>query len=309
MAQLLQPVLQQQLEQQQQLQKQLEPLVKEFSLLHAARMDPWKASTPPSERSGHAQTKFKNKLVSFYERAPDGSNIGHLRCMVSDLWIPAKSCIASHIWKFSTAGVGLDEFGLECDDLHSERNGLLMASTIEEAFDLKRVTFFYNFVEDTFTFHVLDKSLLISLIMPNTAGAAGLTFDSIHGRQLQHPRGKVPFRRLLAWHYAMSITNARWRNWISDNDVVTSTPPITESKEYMELSPTSLWPPTDLLTLVEHDGLLTQVEHARDASQRGADDLEGDSGVDESSRGASDLEGDSGDEDSSLELGGNLEGT
>jgi hypothetical protein len=280
MAQLLQPVLQQQLEQQQQLQKQqleqrqqlqkqLEPLVKEFAILHAARMDPWKPSTPPSERSGHAQTNFKNKLASFYERAPDESNEGHLRCMVSDLWIPAKKCIASHIWKFGTLGDGLDEFGLQRDDLHSERNGLLMASTIEEAFDLKRVTFFYSFLEDSFQFLVLDKSLLKSPITPpdklNTAGTAvetGWNFESIHGRKLQHPIGKVPFRRLLAWHYAMSVQHARWRMWITDADVKDK-PPFTSSENLLTRSPTSLWPSTELLTLVGH---------ACDVSEKDGDD-------------------------------------
>ena len=124
-------------------------------------------------------------------------------------------------------------------------------------------------MEDSFEFRVLDKSLLKSPIMPSdkpdtagTAGETGLNFESFHGRTLQHPIGKVPFRRLLAWHYAMSVQHARWRMWITDADVK-SKPPFTSSENLLTRSPTSLWPSTELLTLVGH---------ACDVSEKDGDD-------------------------------------
>jgi hypothetical protein len=108
----------------------LEPLISETRRLRLLRLDPWRNSN----RSDLEQAEFKTALLSFYECAApeEASKRPMARCMVSNQVFPQPVVIASHIWKYCTGGSGLDEFGLRLADLHSPRNGLLLASEIEE---------------------------------------------------------------------------------------------------------------------------------------------------------------------------------
>jgi len=158
---------------------------------------------------------------------------------------------ASHIWKRATAGDGLADFGLRSADLHSARNGLLLATQVEEAFDTKRLAFRFNVLHDSFTARVLDPSLLgardaaPSFVLSATeldtldavARAAVPTFAEVQGGQLFCPPGQMPFRRLLAWHYALSVKQAVACEWIPAEEEAEA-----EARGWLSASPGAVWP-------------------------------------------------------------------
>ena len=187
----------------QKLNSKLDFIEKELIIAKKLRMDPWISS----KRSQTEQQDFKQRLIKYYQRADPPNNIF---CMVLNKSYPSKQVIAFHIWKSATNGKGMDEFGLKAKDLHSERNGLLLASAIEQAFDVKRVCFQYNPLNKQLILVVLDPSLLPTLVTPSTTS----TFQSISGRCLQHPNGNYPFRRILGWHAKMSYEHAFEQGWI-----------------------------------------------------------------------------------------------
>jgi hypothetical protein len=87
--------------------------------------------------------------------------------MVLDRFFARDKVIASHIWKLSTGGDGLLEFGLHPMDLDSTRNGLLLCKSIEEAFDVKDVCFLIDRIHSANIFiKVLNPFLLNPLTSP-----------------------------------------------------------------------------------------------------------------------------------------------
>ena len=229
------------------------------------------------------------------------------KCMVSGIVFPQPVVSASHIWKYCINGNGLEEFGLRPAELNSPRNGLLLASEIEAAFDSKRVGFSYNLKNDKFTFHVLDSSLLekaivdihdkktatsiqgyARLVAPpkvhpeegrtdppgpvaDTGAAASIaappaplpaaaevadsqstipTFKQLDNKEMPWMPPAVPFRRLLAWHYAMATLTAQRCSWYK------SEKPFPErsigKSDYSTRSPDVTWPSDDVLVLFDH---------------------------------------------------------
>ncbi len=136
----------------------LPPLQREAQHARLRRLDPWTSA----QRTLEEQAAFKERLLHHYDRGvPDNPpDKAWARCMVSGAELPRPLVKASHIWKRSTHGEGLDEFGLRATDVHSVRNGLLLASQLEAAFDVKRIAFRYNLLRDEFTLCVLDPALL-----------------------------------------------------------------------------------------------------------------------------------------------------
>ena len=108
-------------------------LGKEVITQHRLRLDIW----TPSKRSKDEQADFKNSLIAFYKRGNEQSSRNEVKCMMLDIFLPRESVIASHIWKYSTEGQGLEDFGLSPRHLSDPRNGLLLCKAIEDAFDKK----------------------------------------------------------------------------------------------------------------------------------------------------------------------------
>lgn len=104
----------------------------EVVIQHRLRMYVW----TPSERTREEQLEFKASLISFYECQHD-SNPDLLKCMVSGDFFRRENVVASHVWKFCTHGAGLNEFGLEIEDISNPQNGILICKEIEIAFDTK----------------------------------------------------------------------------------------------------------------------------------------------------------------------------
>ncbi len=112
----------------------------------------------------------------------------------------------------------LEKFGLSREDVHRPPNGRLLLSVMEEAFDAKRVGSQYNCHDDTFTFRVVDPSLLSGTVY------GPFKFSAFDGRPLRIPgqakgravagRAVFPFRRLVAWHFSHVLQKAldlKWR--------------------------------------------------------------------------------------------------
>jgi hypothetical protein len=87
---------------------------------------------------------------------------------------------AAHIWPARARSSLALLFGLSVEDLDSYRNGILMAASLEKQFDAQRVAFSYDFIHDTFSFHVLDPKL-----KNETPKGLIETFGRLEGRQLQ----------------------------------------------------------------------------------------------------------------------------
>ena len=275
----------------------LQPVVDEARRARWRLLDPWRESN----RSGDEQEGFKTAVLDFYQRrSPEKVRDKPMAvCMVSQEVFPQPLVIASHIWKYASQGFGLDEFGLKMADLNSPRNGLLLASEIEAAFDRKLVTFSYDLVSDKFTFHVLDSRLLDKPIHNKDNRKTLSILHSYYGEQAKDskvtcadpiepevdsalstpalkPQGSaiseiaktfpkfsdldntvmewsapaMPFRRLLAWHYAVATTAAQRCPWFKPGD---SLPKCADGdSDWSKRSPGMMWPDNDVLDLFDH---------------------------------------------------------
>jgi hypothetical protein len=257
----------------------LAPLVSESRRLRLRHLDPWRNSN----RSDIEQAEFKTMLLRFYECAAphEAPTKPMARCMVSGQVFPQAVVIASHIWKFCTDGSGLDEFGLVLTDLHSPRNGLLMASEIEAAFDTKRVAFSFNLLKDEFTFHVLDSRLLETPIIDihtkktahsmmgySTKLSAIPLFKDLDNRTMTWAPKARPFRRLLAWHYAVAtMTAARHASWHTPESPQRPAPVWIDSD-----SPDATWPSKDVLDLFDHAVSRSERDADEQQEERDADE-------------------------------------
>ena len=170
---------------------------KEVVTLHYIRMDPW----GESKRTKVEQHEFKESLAEFYDRK-HRSDRGKLKCMILNKYFPYHE-------------VGLLEFSLNENDISSPRNGMLMCTSIEEAFDVKRLCFLVDKVRQHIIYvKVLDPSLMPMRIRDDHKS----TFSDIDGTQLRHPDGKMPFRRILDWHAKCAYRSAISRSWIEASE-------------------------------------------------------------------------------------------
>jgi len=124
--------------------------------------------------------------------------------------------LAAHIWPASARDSRLEEFGLTHDDVMSWRNGVFLIKALETQFDKKRVGFQYvnGNGEDMFKLRIFDCNLNTTRVSgAPSADGARLTFGLLDGMELQLPVGKVPFRRLLVWHYAACLAQTKRLDW------------------------------------------------------------------------------------------------
>jgi len=183
-------------------------MAQEVAVQKRRRLDVWDHA---SLRSKEEQDGFKSNLIGFYD-CGDGKDDKQLKCMVTGKVFPRDQVIASHLWKRATEGQGLDEFGLEPDDVDSPRNGLLMLDDIENAFDRKDLCFIYHPTKQEIRLFLLNPNLK-NAVITNTA----LTFGDIDGTPLLG--SNRPFRRLLGWHAKCAIHRAfRVKRWIDKID-------------------------------------------------------------------------------------------
>ena len=245
----------------------MRPLLEEASQTRRKRLNPWCSTN----RTVTEQSQFKESLLTHYSRtAPTTEDKKpQVRCMVSDVVLPRPVVIASHIWKHCTMGEGLNEFGLKPADVDSCRNGLLLAMEIERHFDVLRVAFSYNLLTDQFTFHVLDATLLplpiVDLKDKQTKNRLSAyppleevpTFKALDGKVMQWTAPALPFRRLLAWHYALAVSKK-----LRSASALALTPSepraapfpahVVKSPGWDERSPEAKWPDSAAMDLYDH---------------------------------------------------------
>ena len=124
-----------------------------------------------------------------------------------DQYVPVtvaqNTIIAAHIWKASTCGKDLDEFGLREEDVNNTRNGLFLTKGIEDAFDNQQVCFLYNTLNAQLVLWVADKRILSETI---EGSDPQIKFSDVHQRPLCCPdENHLPFRRLLSWHARLTL--------------------------------------------------------------------------------------------------------
>lgn len=125
-------------------------------------VDPWHSNN----RTRTEQQDFKEALIEYYERGVPGSTL--IRCMILDRPLPSQIVRASHLWKRSTLGVGLQLLGLDDEDVHNMRNGILVHEQIEMGFDKKDLCFVYNPLTQSTLCKVLSPALLNEVCLSST---------------------------------------------------------------------------------------------------------------------------------------------
>ena len=99
-------------------------------------------------------------------------------------------------------------------DATSPRNGLLMLKDIQKQFDVKGLCFIYDAIAMKFKVKILNPCIGDDII----SNSDGLTFRRIDGKVLQHPIGKLPYRRIISFHAQCALRNAREKTWIEAHE-------------------------------------------------------------------------------------------
>jgi hypothetical protein len=179
----------------------LPDLLREVNLTRKSRLNCWEresARTTGSKRDG----KFRKKVIAFYDRASKSRKT--VKCQILDELTPITEAedkiIAAHIWKASTRGKGLEEFGLLPKEINNARNGMFLTKGIEDAFDKQQVCFLYNVLESSLILWVADHAILSATIIGSTK-----KFSDVHQKPLLCPHGRLPYRRLLSWHARLTL--------------------------------------------------------------------------------------------------------
>lgn len=82
--------------------------------------------------------QFRKAVIGYY-------GLGEERCMITSIPGAGRDLTEGHIWPHGQAeSILLHRFNLSPDDVKDPRNGLLLLTPIEKAFDHKRLCFVYN---------------------------------------------------------------------------------------------------------------------------------------------------------------------
>jgi hypothetical protein len=144
-------------------------------------------------------------VIKYYRR--ESSSGKSVKCQILNEYVPhtvaQNTIIAAHIWKASTRGKDLEEFGLCAEDVNTARNGLFLTKGIEDAFDNQRVCFLYNTLDKQIYLWVADSRILSETIEGSNPPKK---FADVHQKALCCPDANhLPFRRLLSWHARLTL--------------------------------------------------------------------------------------------------------
>lgn len=214
-----------------------------------SRLNCWEkesARTTESKRDPN----FRKKVIRYYQR--ESSSGKSVKCQILDKYVTLADAqdtiIAAHIWKASTRGKDLEEFGLCAEDVNSARNGLFLTKGLEDAFDNQRVCFLYNTLHKELCLWVADAKMLPKTIEGSNPPKK---FADVHQKPLRCPdESHMPFRRLLSWHARLTLELRKESIQVSN---YTSEYDLSPGRESATLDPISQ----------AIDGL---VEHGEDAS-------------------------------------------
>jgi hypothetical protein len=219
----------------------MEQIDSEMAMIHPSS-NPWSfMNGSTSAITSEERDKFRRELISYYGADRDGGII----CMVSGKVLDRSAIRAAHIWPAHARGAIVERwFNLDRNALDSARNGILMATAFEQRFDELRISFQWDDNIDKFRCVVLDKRLWNDNV-PGLTDENGnpLPFSKIDRMELTTPSGKLPFRRLLAYHYAAALQKAVAHQWIGSQSV----PDLFSADEKVRAwlqgkSPDAKWP-------------------------------------------------------------------
>jgi len=222
----------------------MELLDSEMAMIHPSS-NPWLLTNgSTSAITGAEREKFKEELIFYYGvRHADG----RVTCMVSGQALKTGDVVAAHIWPAHARDSFAERwFNLSDGALDSARNGIIMAAALEEKFDKLRISFRWDDEVGKFRCVVLNKRLrgkgqnVPGLFHPD---GTCFTFSDLDGMELITPPDKVPFRRLLAYHYATALQLALKNQWIEPEAM----PDMFSSNEKVVAwlhghSPNAKWP-------------------------------------------------------------------
>jgi len=195
-------------EQQAQIQVQQLALLKlvaeEVNKTRKSRLNCWERESARTTRSKRSP-KFRKKVINYYQR--ESSSRKSVKCQILDKNVTHEAAegtiIAAHIWKASTRGKDLEEFGLSYKDVNSARNGLFLTKGIEDAFDNQQVCFLYNKLTTQLFLWVAETKILKKQINGSNPPKK---FSDVHQKPLCCPNQEaMPFRRLLSWHARLTL--------------------------------------------------------------------------------------------------------
>eukprot|EP01138_Halocafeteria_seosinensis_P005092 gb/GECG01005206.1/.p1 GENE.gb/GECG01005206.1/~~gb/GECG01005206.1/.p1 ORF type:complete len:412 (+),score=58.06 gb/GECG01005206.1/:1-1236(+) len=101
--------------------------------------------------------------------------------------VAATECSAAHLCPLSQPAA-MSDWGLSADDINDPRNGLYLSKRVEEHFDNSRLTFLWDFINDSFYSVVLDPDVRVNE-------------PDLHQKQLNFPiPDHRPWKRILVNH-------------------------------------------------------------------------------------------------------------
>lgn len=133
-----------------------------------------------NKRSNSECAALKEDCMKFYKLRTSESKA---KCMILNREYGISDLKLAHIWPHRMLGRHLDKFGLSEEDVNNERNTMLLAPAIEEAFDKRRICFIYNPIAAKIQLKVLDPELLkyTTTIEPSGPQTTGLQWKDING--------------------------------------------------------------------------------------------------------------------------------
>jgi hypothetical protein len=190
---------------------------------------------------------FKPILARDYLQIPENGyhSKSDIACQILGIEFPKFLVTGSHIFKHEWAGDAW--ILLRIRNINSSRNGLLLFSPIEKAFNRSQLCFLKSEDEDSFYLKILDPSIrdfvlfdeckkfvnkedckkmnktrheVLSFLKDALSGdGCMLTFGDIEGRTLICKGNTRPYKRCLNFHASRARTYALKKGWIKD-DVV-----------------------------------------------------------------------------------------
>ena len=166
---------------------------------------------------------------------------GMLRCMLLDMGFPSSVIIASHLFRRANQHIASDLLGI--DDIDCDKNGLLLFSPIEKAYDDFNLGFVKN-KDGQLVCKIFNRNILTDLLYDNltlkeknelinshllpsdwrngtepiyatgTEFNLRTTYKELDGRPLALKNLNRPYHRCLCFQARLALSKAREKNWI-----------------------------------------------------------------------------------------------
>lgn len=169
-----------------------------------------------SERTSVESTTARQNSVEYYGLT------GKKHCQI--LGAGMTHVQNAHIWPHNNMR-NLPLVDLEATDIDNAKNVLRLHDDIENKFDRFHLTFVQSGAD--FVLELLDPNIKDTVIKDTT-----LTFGDIHGKKLECPSGRKPWKRLLDTHSILAHRHARKNGWLDEEELTAAESSATELMEF-----------------------------------------------------------------------------